>query len=640
MCGIFGWISFKRPLSERQVNLARAATALLAHRGPDNQGEWLTPHVYLGHRRLSIIDLSPAANQPFTNERDDLRLCYNGEVYNYVELREELTRGGRRFRTDSDTEVVLAALDEWGPSALRRFDGMFAAGMHDSRGDSHLIFRDALGQKPLYYYAYDDGLVYASELRALLALECFSWKIDRPALARFLSDSYYVLEDTPIVGIKKLLPGCYLKVACGQVQLERYWESRPGDDLLDIGLEETLNQFERLFRDSCRIAMRSDVPYGVFLSGGIDSSLVLAHCKAINAHVRSFTVGMSERDYDESDKAAAVNRCLGITDFHRFVLDQDKVTEAVETFFQTSDEPHGDPGFVNASFLARSCRPYLTVGLAGDGGDELFAGYAPFVGLWAVPFLRPLPDPVIAAMRRAAELLPADDRYLSLRFRVSAYLQGFPATDAARFPRWLGTLGHEELAQLLRMDRSKRRSAEDVDMRETLYGFSERLLAPLPQVSLQQKLAYFYQKTFLPEFVCMHTDRAAMQSSLEVRSPFLSVPLIEFANRLPDNLKLRGGALKWLLKRVGERAGLPPEIIAQRKQGFTFPISRWLKTSLRPNVDALVDDRQWTEDLIDPPTVRALYEQHLSGQRNNYRILFNLAAWRRWRYKYSGCSVA
>lgn len=624
MCGLFGIIRFAGDLDEATVQAARVATATLAHRGPDNQGEWVKGGVYLGHRRLSILDLSAAAHQPFTDADGRHVLAYNGEVYNFLELRAELEKDGAAFRTASDTEVVLAMLVRHGARALTRFDGMFAAAWHDSASSRTVVFRDPMGQKPLYYAIDGDGVVFASELRALLALPGRR-RIDREAFRRFLARGYYGWDETPVVGIRKLPPGCLMEIADGRVEIRRYWDSVPGRDRLDIGEDEALDEFDRLFSASCRQSMRCDVPYGVFLSGGIDSSLVLAYCHDANPGVRSFCVAMGEADFDESAKARLVSDALAIADARTFVMDQGTVTECLESCLAASDEPHGDPGWVNAYFLARSCRPHLTVALAGDGGDELFAGYAPFAGLGPVPFLRWLPHQAIALAKAAARLVPPSDRYLGLRFKLDAYMRGFPAGDMERFALWLSAMDPADIAALAG--------------RWTGPQFPDLDAAVIPGGSQVQQLLSFYQKLFLPEFVCMHTDRAAMQVSLEVRSPLLSVPLVEFANRLPDHLKRNPGGLKWLLKRAAARHGLPQSIVAQRKQGFTFPVARWLKTTMKGRMLDLLAEGDWSDGLADPRRIRAMVDEHLSGRANHYRALYSLMVFRAWRRKYPGLEV-
>jgi asparagine synthase (glutamine-hydrolysing) len=526
--------------------------------------------------------------------------------------------------------VLLTALLEWGPrGALTRADGMFAAALHDRVTGEHTLMRDPLGQKPLYYFLTPDGVIYASELRSFLSLDVARWKIDRDAFMRYLMLGYYALDDSPIVGVRKLLPGHCLRVGPAGVQLESYWSSIPGGDQIDVSDQEALRQFEDLFAGSCARSMRSDVPYGVFLSGGIDSSLVAAFCRRINPDLQTITVAMSERDYDESAKASAVNDRLEITNHQTVTMTRQAVEQTLDDVLGSLDEPHADPGYVNTYFLARAARRHMTVALAGDGGDELFAGYPPFSGLGVAAWMRHAPTALLESFRAVGRLIPASDGYLGLQFKALAFLQGFPASDAVRIPLWLSSMSTDELMRLTRSYPPSFFSHNGE--RGTLFAAVEELLRPLRTSGLQEQLLYYYQKVFLPEFVCMHTDRAAMQSSLEVRSPFLSLPLIEFANRLPPRFKQVRGELKILLKRAAAHQDLPPEIVSQRKQGFTFPLARWLKTALRARAEELIAPDEWEEGLIAPGIVRQYFDDHMTGRRNNYRILYNLMVFRAWR---------
>jgi asparagine synthase (glutamine-hydrolysing) len=637
MCGLFGWVLNNGIMDEAHRHTARRSLTTLGHRGPDNQGEWFDERTYMGHQRLSILDLSNAANQPFQDTEGRFILTFNGEIYNYIELREELKKAGEVFRTKSDTEVMLKALKIWGQDALNRFDGMFAAALHDRKTGVHLLMRDQLGQKPLYYHADSTGVIYASELRALITLPDRSWRLNRTAFWRYLANGYYAWDESPVVGIKKLLPGCCLEIKTGTASITRYWDSIPGQNQLSITGKEAADEFERLFDNSCKTAMRSDVPYGVFLSGGIDSSLVLSSCKKHDPDVKTFCVAMEEDDFDESSKAVAMNKHCNVKHSHTFMMDRNKIRDSLNSFFSHSDEPHGDPGFVNAHFLSSSCHSQITVALSGDGGDELFAGYAPFSGLWGVPWGKKIPRPLMQLLKASVDLLPAGDRYMGLQFKLIAYLYGFPATDATRFPLWLAALEPEKIKQL------SPSAPTDFLTRfggnNTIYESVKKVMEPVQNSTQVQQLQYYFQKFFLSEFVCMHTDRAAMSTGLEVRSPFLSLPLIEFANRLPDNLKLRNGQLKWLLKETGRRRGFPGPILSQKKQGFTFPVARWLKTALRDEMESLLDPRGWQNGLLDLDELARLKDDHLSGRKNNYRILFQLMAFKRWHQQYPQVSL-
>lgn len=637
MCGVFGWVSRRRPLTPHELAAARAATAKLAHRGPDYGGEWVTDRVFMGHRRLSIIDLSQAAHQPFIGTNESIILSFNGEIYNYLELRRDLSGEGCAFVTSSDTEVLSHAFERRGIAAFDDLDGMYAGAVHDRRTGQHMIFRDPLGQKPLYYFLSDDHLIYASELRSLLTLEGMAWTLDRAAFERFLANGYYCFGDTPIIGIRKLQPGHYLTLDDRGLHHARFWQSKPGDDVVEISDDDAIEALGQHLKISCQRALRSDVPFGVLLSGGIDSSVILSYCHEISPDVQAISVAMAEPDFDESAKAKEVVERIGVHRHNIVTMDERAVVDTMSGLLVNNDEPHGDPGFVNARFLAGASKPLFSVGLSGDGGDELFYGYAPFNALAVRPFMRAMPHSIIALCKYAIGLLPASDTYLSLRFKLESLLRSYPSADGLDLALWLTALDMEGLARLLP---EHARYFNRTGCSGTIFAELSQMFDVVGTHTPPQKLAYFYQQVFLPEFVCMHTDRAAMQVALEVRSPFLSPDLIRFANSLPDHLKYRNGVGKWVLRRLAQRRGLGTAIAKQRKQGFTLPLARWLKTSLRGKMLSLLDSGSWAMDgLVDLEFMRELVTQHLEGRSNNYRILYNLLAFRAWREQYPSVKI-
>ena len=639
MCGVFGWIKRQSPFTDLELSAARAATRKLQHRGPDNYGEWSDDRSFMGHQRLTIIDHSTAAHQPFHGPDDHLKVSFNGEIYNYLELRKTLKEKGFEFQTNSDTEVLIQSYEYWGNAAFSKFEGMYAGALHDSRTGSHIIFRDPMGQKPLYYYLSNEDLIYASELRSLLALKQFQWRLDREAFAGFLSNSYYAGTNTPITGLKKLLPGHHLSLICNKVNIGKFWHSVPRGEHDDISPSQALNSLDGLISKSCEHALRSDVPAGVFLSGGIDSSLILSYCHDIDHDLQAVSVAMTEQDFDESAKAKAVADTVGIRHHTVIKMDESAVVENLDHIFSFNDEPHGDPGFVNARFIAAASKSQFTVGLGGDGGDELFYGYPPFHALSARAICRKFPPFIIDILRTLIRGIPERDGYLGLRFKLESLLRAYPAAGDLDFPLWLTTMRPEDLSLLAP---SLTQCFDREGRKESAIAYARELLNSVTAQSPAQRLAYFYQQQFLPEFVCMHTDRASMQVSLEVRSPFLSPSLISFANSLPDNMKLRSGQDKWLLRRLAERRGLDDSISNQQKQGFTLPLARWLKTCLREKMETLLHPEAWSQDadLIDLDYMRRLVEDHLANRANNYRILFNLMAFQAWRMKFPDISSA
>ncbi len=634
MCGLFGWFKFENnnELSDEEINQARLATSSLKHRGPDDFGEWIKPNLYMGHQRLKILDLSQKAAQPFLSSDNRYVLSYNGEIYNFIELREELETQGFTFRTDSDTEVFLNAFIAWGPEAFIKMEGMFAAAIHDTKTSEHYLVRDHLGQKPLYYHPYDDGIAYASELRALMELKNFKWELDKDNFVRFLMASYYGGDKSPLKNVYKLLPGHFIKVKDNEVELKLYWDSIPGDQLLGVEIEEAVTQFETLFERACKMCMRSDVPYGVLLSGGIDSSMSLRSSLQVNPNVDAFSVGMSEKDYDESDKARQVANHLGVHRHKIFEMNEETVTIEIENFLSNIDEPNGDPAFINMLFLSESCKKDITVAISGDGGDELFAGYITFAGLKFVRLFEVLPRFIQSYLGPLAEIfIPSSDTYLGLQLKAIAYFQGFPSSRIMRYPLWLSTLSLKDISKLC--PKQPKEFFEASGVNGTIFDYEGTIMEKMKGKTLTQQLLYFYQKVFLPEFICLHTDRASMQASFEIRSPFLTRSIIEFANSLPDNIKLGKNNLKRILKATVDRWSFPTKIVNQKKQGFALPVARWLKTELKPRLDKLTQDETLNE-LMDKKFLNQLIADHLDGKKNNYRILFNLIVFSAWKNKF------
>lgn len=627
MCGIFGWVKFQEPLTDDEIRLSRRALESLSHRGPDATGELITPYLFLGHKRLSIIDLSDNGRQPF--EYRELKGVFNGEIYNYIELRQELIRAGVQFRTSTDVEVLFAAFSKWGVKALSRFNGMFAAGIHNQGSDNHFLFRDHLGQKPLYYFLYDGGIVYASEFRAIANLTTFPWVLDYPNFLRYLANGYYAWDSTPVQGIKKLLPGHYIAIHRGNVSLNRFWDSVPGRHKVEVSLQEATEGVEALFDESCAITLRADVNTGIFLSGGVDSSLVLSSCARSVKGLKSFSVSMGESDFDERQFAQEAHSLYGDGDFCAFDLNKNLIQDVLVEAIDTLDEPQADPGFVNNYFIAKMARKHITVALSGAGGDELFYGYLPFKGLRYSGLLNNFPKAFVDFARvMAYQALPGTDTYAGKQFKALSFLGGFPSSDTMMLPLWLSAVTPEELNMLALGNNFGffSRSGE----RGTLFDYVTELFDGLDDLTAAQKLAYFYQKVFLPEFICSGIDRASMRSSIEVRCPFLSVPLVEYANSLNDKVKMNQSELKVVLKNILHHRGSTSAFVNRKKQGFTFPLGRWLKTSMRPAIESIFEKDEAIGSLINKKYLGHLWQEHLNGRRNNYRILYNVLVFKTW----------
>ncbi|MEE2699414.1 MAG: asparagine synthase (glutamine-hydrolyzing) [Pseudomonadota bacterium] len=634
MCGIFAWLT-KKDAVPPKYEQAREALATLVHRGPDGEGEWLDDGVYIGHKRLRIIDLSPAADQPFVTEDGSIVVSYNGEIYNYLEIAEELKCEGVVLRTRSDTEVFAAAYAHWGVKSFARFDGMFAAVIFDTLSRRIVLVRDHMGQKPLYYHYNKNEIVCASELRALLSIKNFRWKLNKKAIARYLANACFMGEETPLLEVLKVPPGHYLTIEPDKeiFSIERYWSSFPGEDVLDISEEEAIREFDRLFEIASFRAIRSDVPVGVFLSGGLDSSLVAAYTCNHTSDISSYTLNIKEPGFDEGMKAEAAARWAGIKNHRVFQMDGNAIINTVSRHFDTSDEPHGDPGYVNTLLLSEKVRPEIIVGIAGDGADELFWGYESFHAIYPDKLISHLPVSFISIMESMSKTcMPASDNYLDMGYKLASFFGGYPSSKFIRSAAWLSSKNSAELAILCPgVDREFFNLENSSD---NLFSLLKKTQEEMPVDGMDDRLAFHYQRHFLPDFVSTHTDRASMQESLEIRSPFLSPDIVSFANKLPANLKYNGRTLKILLRRVLERQGLPKNLVRQKKQGFTFPVARALKTDLRPLMNDLLDTHDLYDCLLSRDRTKFLVENHMSGKQNNYRILFNIMAFAAWLRKF------
>jgi asparagine synthase (glutamine-hydrolysing) len=611
MCGLVGIYSRRGAPVDQEV-LARA-TGLLHRRGPDGSGLWAQGAVGLGHRRLAVIELSEAGAQPMVSAGGTCAISYNGEVYNFRQLREELSTSGTRWRGHSDTEVILSAYERWGVDFVGRLQGMFAIAIWDGLRQSLLLARDRLGVKPLFYSLTPERVVFGSRPRALVALDPgLSANLSRSALKMYVESGYVGGPHCIYARIAKLPPGHALVVSGDSHRIHRYWS--PDDHLPDAALEkaseeELLGELDRLTDEAVRARLVSDVPLGAFLSGGLDSGVVVAKmAKASSAPVHAFTIGFHESEHDESEAAARIARHLGV---HHVVerLGADDLLSLVDLYLEEFDEPFSDSSAFPTMAVSRLARRSVTVALTGDGGDELFAGYH-YYGL----------------LRR---LQPA--------FRFPKALRGIAGAASGallghRGKLLAGALQRQSPASAFTYMRSIRKDFGEVfDWAEwsDALGYEESAAVRLEQMPASldpvTACARLDLATILPDDYLQKVDLSSMAFSLEAREPLLDYRLVEWSLRLPTSWKLRGGAGKYLWRRLAARY-LPPEIIQGPKRGFTVPIDRWLRGPLC----------EWFMDLISEPllyetlplrreALDALVREHMSGRRNAYPLLWALA---------------
>lgn len=587
--------------------------ATLVHRGPDDDGIWTSTdgRVVLAHRRLSILDLSPAGRNPMEWDGGRYRITYNGEVYNYRELRRELESQGLRFRTHTDTEVVVAAYATWGDECVRHFNGMFAIAIWDEPRRRLFLARDRMGKKPLYYALYGDRLTFASEQKALLADPEFPRDLDRAALALYLRYGYVPAPHSVFRASRKLPPGHVAVYDAGRLDVRPYWDpvalaGAPRRTLASA--DEALEELEALLKDAVRSRMVADVPVGAFLSGGIDSSLVSAlMCEAGPGRVKTYSIAFENPGYDESAHASAMARHLG-TDHHQETCSTQRMLEIVERLPDFLDEPFADSSAIPTYLVSRFAREEVTVILTGDGGDEVFFGYPRYLALAR----RGAPNNVPLWLRRAAagaaSLVP------QRKFRRAAQiLRSAEPDEYARFVVWWPRQAVEEITG---------RPVEDAPAyaraAEALQAIDRRLRPPALDVV-----------TYLPEDILFKVDRMSMAVSLESRCPLLDSRVVEFGLHLPPAMLFRGGTGKVMLRALlGKRA--PAALFERPKMGFGVPLDDWFRGPLREPMEAAMAGRQLERLGLDPAAPRRQWKEFLSGRAPRTDVLWNVFSLARW----------
>ncbi len=627
MCGIAGIVTKER-VNPQDLT---AMLAALGHRGPDDRGSEIISGpdkmVALGHTRLSIIDLSKAAHQPMANEDNSLWLTFNGEIYNFRALRHDLEKRGHRFKSKTDSEVLLHGYEEYGSGIFKRLNGMFACALWDSLNQTLILGRDRYGQKPLFYWQQEGTFVFASELKALLRHPAIHPDIDPASLSRYLLFEYVPAPHCLIRNVRKLEAGTYLTHRAGEIKIERYWEIGFHNNG-DPSISDAVSAGERLEHEleaAVGRHLESDVPLGVFLSGGIDSSAIVAMMsrRLPARQIKTFCIGFKESSFDESAHARKVAGHFG-TEHHEQILDAGTMLEILPEIWGFMDEPLADASIIPTYLLSRFTRDHVTVALGGDGGDELFCGYDPFVAHKLAEAYALVPGWLHRGiLEPLSRYLPVSDRNMSLDFRLKQTLKGLPYPLPIRNQVWLGAFSLEEQHQLFASDFLH--EAQKCD------PYAEIMTTDRAGIFRDKydELIWLYSKYYLAGDILTKVDRASMACSLEVRAPFLDADLTDFINRLPSNLKLKGLRRKYLLKQVMQKH-LPPEILKRSKKGFGIPLSAWLKTELQPFMRETLNAGN-TQAIFRPQAVNTLIEDHLNRRRDNRKQLWTLICLEMWR---------
>lgn len=652
MCGITGFLSDARLRREEAHGILQGMTDAIRHRGPDADGLWQSEdgRVNLGHRRLSILDLSPTGAQPMATPDGRQVLIFNGEIYNFPELRTELESAGQRFRGTSDTEVLLHALVRWGvKETLLRLNGMFAFALWDTPARRLTLARDRFGEKPLYYAWHNGTFLFGSELKALMRHPAFCREIDPAGLERLVNFGYIGTPQTIFIGAQKLSGGCFLEARLGDVpgQPQSYWDPRAmlaaRDGVsLEVREEEIIDRLDQVLCQAVKRRMVADVPLGAFLSGGIDSSTIVALMQAQSTRpVKTFTIGFWESDYNEAKDAAKVARHLR-TEHHEIYLSSSECINTIQRLAEIYDEPFGDSSQIPTTLVSEFTRRHVTVALSGDSGDEFFGGYNRYFWserLWnrfqRFPLgMRTLGRDAIKSIsaRSWERLVGASNHFVPRRFRVRG--------------------GGDKMHKLARILNAKSPEALYLELVSnpqwavsvlTHAGSLKNPFAPWEGSTelLQniERMMFLDQMTYMTDDILCKVDRASMSTGLEARVPFLDNELVDFAWSLPMSLKIRGGVGKWPLRQLLKRY-VPEELFERPKMGFGIPVGDWLRGPLR----------DWAEDLLSVPSVqdggwlnvdvvRRHWAEHLEGRRNVVHQLWPILMFLSWKRKWmSGVS--
>jgi asparagine synthase (glutamine-hydrolysing) len=622
MCGIAGLASSD---SFVQVDLAliQRMCNTIVHRGPDGDGYFVADGLAMGMRRLAIIDVA-GGDQPITNEDGSVVTVFNGEIYNYRELRAELVALGHHFRTRSDTEVIVHGYEEWGIEFLNRLNGMFAIALFDIRARRLLLARDHVGIKPLYYAWNGRTLVWGSEIKALLASGNVDRSLDFDALAQFVAWEYCPAPQTLFAGINKLLPGRWLQleIDTNTIKSDAYWSVPAADNTGLRSDDDWIDAVDSVLRQAVRRQMVSDVPLGAFLSGGVDSSLI----SAAMGNPTTFSIGFKDASYNELAYSSQVAKHLDVEHITE-VLDDDCVS-LFGDLLEFMDDPIGDSSIFPTYLLSRLARRHVTVALSGDGGDELFAGYETYAADRVARRYLMLPRMVRQRLVEplARQIRPTASKK-GLVNKGLRFIEGMVQSQDVGHARWRVFLNETTRRTLFTADAV-------AAMRTPVDQHIVALYSDAAGRSRLDQALFVDLYSFLPDDILTKVDRMSMAVSLEARVPFLDKEVIELAFRVPDRLKIRNGQTKWILKQVAERY-LPKNVVYRPKEGFSAPVKHWIATTHRTLVEELLDPTVLKADgIFRPETVSRLIEEHVTGRRNHSHQLWCLLMFQAWKRRW------
>jgi asparagine synthase (glutamine-hydrolysing) len=618
MCGIAGIIGTE-PNYVAGAPDVHAMCQTIVHRGPDDEGIYARGCAALGMRRLSIIDLS-TGHQPIHNEDGSIWVVFNGEIYNFPELRSQLQARGHCFYTNTDTEVIVHLYEESGAGCVEKLRGMFAFAIWDEHRQRLLLARDRFGKKPLYYALSKERLLFGSEIKAILAIAPELSEVDPEGLFNFLYFGYIPDPLTAFTRIHKLPPGHLLEFAAGQVRVAKYWELPRYGGYEPSCEEECLEEMEKRLAEAVRIRLVSDVPIGALLSGGVDSSTVVAlMARTSSRQIKTFSIGFSKSDFNEAQHARVVAQHFGTEHHELFVEPQ--IEETVQLLTHSLEEPFGDSSMVPTYHVCRLARQHVTVALAGDGGDELFAGYERYKKYLRRRWLRVFPPGIDRLYREQIHpRIPAE-------WRGSRFLYNLSLPSRERYL--------DEVSVLPAGLRERSIFSKDflcwVDKQRSPYDLFRNYLTNSPTSDPLSEVQYLDAKTYLPGDILTKVDRMSMATSLEVRAPFLDHVFAEWAVQLSPRWKMRFGELKYILKKLAERVGVPKQVLYRRKQGFSMPLVHWLREDPSPALlEILLEPKTIQRGYLSQEGLRRRLQEHRQGLRDRSWEIWHLLIFELW----------
>lgn len=622
MCGIAGYVGHGSEDNLRQMLSA------IKYRGPDDQGFFVKDGVGLAQARLSIIDLSMAGHQPMSNEDGTVWLVFNGEIYNFQKLRNDLISKHRhQFKSNTDTEVIIHLYEEIGEAVFEKLDGMFAVALYDFRKSKLFLARDRAGKKPLYWGLFNTTLVFGSEIKSLLKHPIVKREINLASLNKYLLYEYIPTPNSVFENIYKLEPATYLVWQNGLIKKEKFWRLDFSTSQISFG--EATKELDKKMEEAVEKRLISDVPLGVFLSGGLDSSAIAYYAqKQSSNRIKTFSIGFEEKTFDESKYAQKMANFLG-TEHHHEVLTSRMALELIPQIAERLDEPLADASIIPTYFLSQFTKKFVTVALGGDGGDELFAGYPTFKAEKLIKVYEAFPTNLRNFAEKIISALPPNDTNFSLDFRLKKFIGGVGGNRYHRHQRWLGSFDKVERQQLFRPEIWQKLSGENEFEELDIYANESRA------AEFNNQLLYLYLRTYLMDGVLVKVDRASMYNALEIRAPLLDYKLLEFVSSLPYNYKYCHFQTKYIFKKLMADK-LPREIVFRPKKGFGVPIAHWLKNELKDLCENLLSEKRIkNESLFQYKYIAKLKTDHFAGKKDNRKLLWTLMIWQMWQKNFN-----